>query len=253
MTLRSTHGSPDASFHLKPSQRNRCALMMRIMGIFLAMPMAVRATAGTCGLDSACASASASSKALLQRSMRSDDANALETARESSSFVQPPPRHELWNMQLPLSTDYVVQEAADAKHRTDHNKCNSNSPDGRIFLCGESYRHVRYFKFENLSFTEGLPRFDDGAWSLWKKDLQIWWPWRASLCFPNWKKPFEVLPNGNHLYAMYSNSDQWRNWLNVTVANPMTPEAEIVDVVQGDYQRMSNKLPRYGYHTGAHM
>ncbi|CAJ1460291.1 unnamed protein product [Effrenium voratum] len=49
---------------------------------------------------------------------------------------------------------------------------------------------------------------------------------------------------------MYSNSDQWRNWLNVTVANPMTPEAEIVDVVQGDYQRMSNKLPRYGYHTG---
>eukprot|EP00435_Cladocopium_sp_Y103_P054289 s1329_g17.t1 len=224
------------------------------------------ASATTCGTDGAAGGACAVTKALLQRgrdvrdvaasaSMRSDDVASAVAAYGTGAAGGPaggPPRNELWNLQVPLSTDYSVPGIAeDHKHFTDHQKCNSNSPDGRLFFCGENHKYVRYFKFESMTFTDqGLPVFNDSTWSLWKEFLPIWRPWRATLCFPNWKKPFEVLPNGNHLYVMYSTSDQWRSWLNVTIAKPMTPEAEIVDVARGDHEKIANVLPRYGTHTG---
>ena len=210
-----------------------------------------RTFSGLAGLATAWATCDSGTcaRSLLQTQMRSDD-----VAKDAKDSKAGPPRHELFNLQVPLITDYVVPDIPDPNkaesHKTDHQKCNSNTPDGRLFFCGESYRHIRYFKFESLTFSDGIPVFNDNTWSLWKETLSIWRPWRASLCFPNWKQPFEVLPNGNHFYAMYSNSDRWRSWLNVTIAKPMTPEAEIVDVQLGSHERINTLLPRYGSYTG---
>ena len=35
-----------------------------------------------------------------------------------------------------------------------------------------------------------------------------------------------MLPNGDHFYATYVFGTKYRNWLNITVAKPMTKDAE---------------------------
>lgn len=178
---------------------------------------------------------------LIQRKsskMRHDDVNDVSEAAI--------PRHELWNYVVPVTSSSYYGDHSD-KHADDANKCQSNTVDGRIYFCGVIHRFVRYFKYETLSFTtEGLPIFNDDVWSQWPDKLNVGsrGP-HASLCFPNWKKPFEVLEDGSHFYSMYIMSDMNRQWLNVTVSHPMTPQAEIVEVKVGDWEAFNREMPKY--------
>ena len=194
----------------------------------------------SCSADS-CGSASMSqAQTLIQRkssTMRHDDVDVSEAAI---------PRHELWNYVVPVTSSFYYGDPSH-KHANDANKCQSNTVDGRIYFCGVVHRFVRYFKYETLSFTtEGLPIFNDDAWSQWPEKLNVGsrGP-HASLCFPNWKKPFEVLEDGSHFYSMYIMSDMNRQWLNVTVSHPMTPQAEIVEVKVGDWEAFNREMPKY--------
>lgn len=169
--------------------------------------------------------------------MRQDDVNDVSEAAI--------PRHELWNYVVPVTSSSYYGDRSD-KHADDANKCQSNTVDGRIYFCGVIHRFVRYFKYETLSFTtEGLPIFNDDVWSQWPDKLNVGsrGP-HASLCFPNWKKPFEVLEDGSHFYSMYIMSDMNRQWLNVTVSHPMTPQAEIVEVKVGDWEAFNREMPK---------
>jgi len=196
-----------------------------------------------------------SAQSLLQHSMQRSAKVLNEMRSDDVVNMTPPgsvPRHELWNYVVPVRSSFLYNESTyPEKHADDANKCNSNTPDGRIYFCGVIHRFIRYFKFESMTFTDiGLPIFDDGVWSQWTEELGVWNPPRATLCFPDFKRPFEVLQNGNHFYSMYTVSDKYRRWLNVTVAHPMTPQAEIVEVVQGKHERLTPEQGRYGAFTG---
>jgi len=154
-----------------------------------------------------------------------------------------PPRQELWNVREPLET---LSAPGMPLGTDEHNQCNANTPDGRLYFCGEDHKAVRYFKFESMEFTQaGVPHITDATWSLWPHMVDVDNPKVVTWCVPEWKKPFEVLCDGSHLYRLYVFARTKRWSLTVIVSNPMTPHAEITEVLVGPRETFTTGLPRY--------
>lgn len=153
---------------------------------------------------------------------------------------------------VPLHTEIQTTNMGQANQFQDHNECHASTPDGRLYLCGEKKKFLRYFKFESMTFTDdGVPIWNDGSWNLWPSQLDMKDMNKAAFCYPDWHRPFEVLSNGDHFYATYVFSSLRRQWVNITVRNPMTREAEVVNVAIGPEEmvRVQNRdqLPQYGF------
>lgn len=182
--------------------------------------------------------------------MLNDDADELSPPGPG------PPRYTLHNVRRPLLTNRTQEP-----YNREPNKCQSQSPDGRIYLCGEAKNYIRYFKFESLTFyDDGVPKFDDSTWSLWPDHVKDADSHTSTLCWPDWNKPFEVIQGGAHSYTFFIFDDDYRQSVTVVVAHPMTPNATIISVSGGPHERMSfvsnpdnlynDKLPKYHSFSG---
>jgi len=215
----------------------------------LVVTLAAETVANSCHGDGCSASSALLQKKFQVDAMRSDDHLTASGAKV--------PRHDLANLRVPLHTKIETTNDGNWREYTDHNECHASTPDGRLYMCGEHAKYLRYYKFESQTFTaDGVPIFNDDVWSYWEaestdpvvpKEFRMHSSNKAAWCFPDWHRPFETLENGDHFYAMYVYGTSYRQWMNVTVAKPMTAEAKIVNMVLGDKVRLGREIDQYGF------
>eukprot|EP00434_Breviolum_minutum_P038845 symbB.v1.2.034467.t2/scaffold4455.1/size39486/2 len=126
------------------------------------------------------------SKSLLQAALKAQRQDDLDLSQAYGI-----PRHDLTNLRVPLHTEIQTTNMGQANQFQDHNECHASTPDGRLYLCGEKKKFLRYFKFESMTFTDdGVPIWNDGSWNLWPSQLDMKDMNKAAFCYPDWHRPF---------------------------------------------------------------